>query len=84
MISTTTITPPIIPPIKGQLVEGAGGGVGVFVGGVGAGVVAEGVVGVGVVGAGVVGAGVVGAGVVGGVVGATTVKLPLNPPTATL
>ena len=54
--------------------EGAGGGVGVSVGGVGAGVVAEGVVGVGVVGAGVVGAGVVGAGVVGvGVVGAGVV-----------
>jgi len=82
MISTTTITPPIIPPIRSQLVEGTGSGVGVGAGGVGAGVVGAGVVGAGVVGAGVVGAGVVGAGVVGA--GATTVKLPLNPPTATL
>ena len=52
MISTTTITPPIIPPIRSQLVEGTGSGVGVGAGGVGAGVVGAGVVGAGVVGAG--------------------------------
>ena len=70
-------TPPIIPPTSGQLKPLAFGG---SAGGSGGGAVVGGAVVGGAITGGVVAGGVV----VGGAGGATTVKLPLNPPTVTL